>query len=495
MKTSSLRFAACSCLLAFPPLQGQTSPGLRQGPASSLAAGLMVASSNPDQTLVKAPLNQTSWPPAWDRQLFPSGPDYSIAAMFGMFGTALVANIRLGSESTGNDSIPRLDANGVPLVQANQTWMGVTVSVTTGTMGATGSVIYQRRNRVNPPVPAGADLFTYYYDGSQGIDPRLVDATVLEQSSQQLGLSGTVDVDGLDFGLGMISHARGTTTTILFTNETDFFFTLTRACLVTLPSSFMPGGKAPDATTIYRITWDASAGTAGAWLAPSIYRDALDLGLDPAEDEIDAIAVDPVTESTIFSTTRFPWTTAPSQLMVHGHGPTGDYFHGVLLNNHGVPVANKLGLLSNDITEDIDALCVTDPERQFATLLATAIGTVKNPPFSEIPMGLSVCRSRSPAPQLDELLHVQITGWGPNAPADSIVVIQYSFDAAPIPTNWTDYAWLWRPSTSDNLEATFVIPHGFYANPTTLMAVSKDVNYNVAETWMCRLKLDTPPLP
>jgi len=447
-----------------------------QGPASSLAAGLSLPpAGTAEVTLAKAPLDQTSPPPAWSRALFPTGTDYSLTAMFG----ALAPYIQIAGHSTGNDNIPELSGEGVPNV-AGRTWMGVIVSVNNAAVGTPGSLIDRRRHLTSGRLTPGSDLLAYYYDESVNLAPALVDATVVEQSSEALGFSGNEDVDALDFGLGVTSYARGTSSTLFFTNTSDYFFTLDPACITLLNENavggFTDSGLEANAATVYRLeqlpggTWEPK---------PSEYRSPDDLGLDPDEDRIDALAVDPGTNVTIFSTQLHP---ERSQLRVHG------YIQGVgyvwdLKNNQDQKVTFRIG--SNDGTDDVDAVCVIDPENQVGSHLACPRDLAYGAPFSTQPMGMSITRSRSPAGV--DLLHFQLTGFGPHPPADSLVTLQLSVpNYAPA---WADLGTFLRPASSSTWELTAPIPPNFQYNHVAFVAVQASVNLEWTQSWTSEIRL------
>ena len=125
-------------------------------------------------------------------------PEYTLDAIFG----TLASDIELSAFSTGNDLMPPINPDGS--LDMTDLWFGLSVSVTNGSTGSSGSHIERLVNAGEAP---GAEVFTYYAEGSVGLDPTLVHTTTSERSRESLGLPATqpgspgtpTEIDGLDF--------------------------------------------------------------------------------------------------------------------------------------------------------------------------------------------------------------------------------------------------------------------------------------------------------
>ncbi len=438
MKRNLLPFVLS--LAAASTAHAQINPNNRQGPGSALAAGLSLdVPAGQERTLVKAPGNQLSPPTQWQRSQFQYGPDFSLQAMF----SALAADIEIDAHSTGNDVIPKLDAQGVPhLTRSGQeSWLGVVVSMGAHQSGADaqglpGSNVERARNsgRSNR-----SDLFSFYFDESSWIHPTLRGTALVEQSREDLGFpsGGTEDIDALDFGLGVTSFAGATTPSLFFSRRGDFFFSVTPACVPNLGSKFALNGNAQevpaDPGVVYHITWSPALGWSPK---PSIYRTLDELGLDDGDD-LDALAVDMGNDTTVFSTQL---VAGRSQLLVHdvarGNGHTE-------LQNHPTPTTKaktttKIG--SIDDTDDIDAVCIYDPrELALGTHMGTPTGWADLTGVGQ-PLGISITRAESISEDGREALLIQTTGWGGTTPSNAQVFLWISADYDPL-LPWSNATW------------------------------------------------------
>jgi hypothetical protein len=448
----------------------------RQGMGSSLAAGLSLKNTSTEEIFAKSPNTQVGTPPAWSRQLFPTGPDYSLTAMF---GADVAAVIQISAQSTGSELIPPLNAQAVPDIQSPlyRTWMAVVVSVDNSARGLPGSLIERRRNRPSGRSTPGAELYSYYMEGSQGIDPLIVNKALVEQTSERIGYNGSQDIDGLDFGLGVISYASGPTPG-MFQNQVDFFFALDDSCIsavnTTVNNKFTASLQPANSATAYRIQWSGTS-----WSPVYEYKTPADLELAIGEDHLDALAVDPGRGNVIFSIKLRQGDTR-SQLRIHGPLPNGNPTVANLTNYSGQKVTTRIG--SNDDTDDIDGVCVLDPEREVLDqYLGFAIKTLPLAGIPLDPMGLSITRARKSG---IETLFMQLTGWGPHTPANSTVGLFLVEDGQLGP----QLAQLPRTKLDDALDYSIPIPP-IVPNDVTIMAIQLDEYGRFSESWMNKIKL------
>lgn len=452
---SSLLFLAL--LAPWADAQSYTPPQRRQGLASGLALGLSLgdAPGITDHVRVKAPLVQSTVPPAFDPTAFPHAPDYRVAEMFDGWLTNVagfpIELLDLDAVSTGADLIPFPDGNGTP--DLSQTWLAVTVSVDAGTQGAAGSLIEARRLAGKN---TASDLVTYYFDGGVGLDPALQGQVLLEQRAEHLAL-GSEELDGLDFSLGVASHLQPLSPPLFFPRTAEFYFSLHPDAVVpinlaTASSSvsfaFDGGGSGlPEvhAGSIYRVSWDSGT---GAWSQPELYRSYSELGL-AAQDDLDALSVDAGRGTIVFSSDLASSTAGGwSQLRIYTPDDgTGSPAVMDLQDGPDTRVADELGV-GNDETGNVDAVCDWDPE---PGQVFFDFG-VPVPPFVMVePMGLSMTRSSGapgavplPGQYGTDQVRLQATGWGglTGEPAGTVDFWFSILDGTTNPGQWTPPALL-----------------------------------------------------
>lgn len=418
-----------------PLAAGQVNPGQGSGMVSSLASGISLspeARATTEKTLVKAPLNQTAPPPEFSTVQYLNVPDFSISALFGAHsvGGDLSLLIEVDAHSTGNDLMPRFlvtsTGNGCyPDITGR--WMVINASVANSAVGLPGGFVEQRRlgalgNRLTP----GSDISSYYFAGSTGITGSLVNRNFLEQPAESIAFPGSssADIDALDWGLGVTAHAQVANPLIFFPNENEFYFSIADECALVLnaqcSSQFAFDQAtgvmvAADAAAVYRATWDP---VSMAWGDPEVYRSAADLGLT-SKDDLDALAVNALNGVTVYSTQPTP---GRSQLLAD-NGPSGPALTGntrtIRIKDGGPKVTRKIKVI--DESDDIDAVCISDPEDGvFGKYLGTAVSEpgTKGP---DVRMGISVTR-RFDKTQNQDLLLVQVSGWGGATPTDANVL-------------------------------------------------------------------------
>jgi len=453
--------------------------------ASALAAGLSLDEtdrSGPEATLVKAPLNQIGAPAPFSGSTFVGVEDYSLSSLFSQQNLASV--IEINAQSTGNDLIPGLlNHPNKPGCYPNLgtcsgglggNWMAINVSFNNDAMGRADSLIRARRNNTEGlRKTPGSDIYSHYFLQSCGIAEALINRTMLEQAAEQISYPGDEDIDGLDFALGVQAYAQQTSPLLFFPAYGKFYFSLAPSCIVDVNSAVtnqfaldQQGGWQPaDQTTIYVVEWDQSN---GVWMLPEVYLAPSVLGLDKGVDDVDALAVNETgvgsNGTVIFSTAYRPGDPA-SQLQ--GYDPNSGA-SGTLRNSNGRKITRRLGAI--DDTDDIDAICIFDPE---AGMLGTHMGVpTRLFKSSKQFMGMSVTRGQVGSSQ-DNLI-VQVSGWGAASPTDSSVELMIAVGMHPgqplSNVNWYSLGKQSRSHKADFVEWIFPIPAGLTLNNAALVA-------------------------
>lgn len=480
---------------------GQTPSNLRRGPASGLAAGLSVRTGS-DAQLVKSPGRQTSEPTGWTRLRFPTGPDYTSQELFG----ALAPLVDVDAMSTGSDIIPSPDSAGVPNLVTNGRWFGIIASVRDDSAGQPNSLIELagQGGRSN-----GSDLFSHYYQESSGLDPFLTGGTFVAQTQELMGFGGSSleDVDALDFGLGVRSFGGlSAGSDPLFFERNSFYFSVTPQSAADLnvatASQFAVDQfqilVPAHAADIYHMEWIGAS-----WVGPTRYLDWMTLGL-LTSDDIDALAVDPVRDTTVFSTQVL---AQRSQILIH------DYVWGSQPLSSRHPTTGNVSLATEklggaDDTTDIDAVCILDPsEHIYAAYFGTPTAWLSGTHISS-PMGLSITRTGKVGPDTDgfvgsatgvDTLHIQLSGRRGIPGAKTFVTFYYSKNFDPV-TGWT--AASWKPLSDpmfrydDGTEKTITFQHQVAVPdaPTNtkiaIVAVVRDKkNKVIGSSWVSELIL------
>jgi hypothetical protein len=380
---------------------------------STAPVGLLQKSSSPDALWIADP-GQAGTPPApWSTARFGASgfayPEYTLAALFG----PLAPQVVLTGISTGNDWMPQFDADGTMDMQAEPLWFALTVSVTNASGGAPGSHV--ERVFAGGADSPGAELFTYYADGSVGIAASLPNTTLSERSRESLGLAyapGTPpldrpDVGDIDYGLGVIPFDPNQQAGPMFGFRDRLYFTLDAACVNQLGSGFAlktAGGVSTlvpaDPATIYVSYWGPGASGFG-WSQPQVYCSAAQLCLSPATDQIDAIAVHAAQDRVIFSTQPAP---GRNQLLVYQTSQAGP--PQTLKAANGGKVTVHLGLTESS---DVDGTCGIDPEQGYSYSGVLGIPELCYVPAGEEPLGISLARVQAGHAGAD-LVHVHVTG-------------------------------------------------------------------------------------
>ena len=358
-RTLCLRALVGLVLLGASPIawSAQTGTLWRRGILSAHACALSrerdpQEGASQDPFLVKRPLNQTAPPFPWVSGPA-SVPDYSLQALFGGHAHASqfqLEEVDLDAVSSGTDFIPFINPDG-SIVFGGPTWLGLAFSVSGDTAGAGGSVVAAVAADRDP----GADLFTYYFEGSSGIEPGLVDRVLVEQAREDLGFpsGGAEDVDGFDFAMGVFRETPQLASTLLFVPTNQLYFSLSRQSAGSLGSTpFALDGtgtwQPAHAAAVYRMDWFPSLQT---WGPPTVAWTPQSFGPLDAPEDIDGIAVSPAGQ--ILFSTEIRDGQSQVQALLPG-GPVD------LRTPSGALVAGKMGV-SGD-SDNVDGLCGLDPE-------------------------------------------------------------------------------------------------------------------------------------
>lgn len=466
-----------TAFLLVAPVAAQISPQQASGIHSSLAAGLSLdeatrPAGNAEQTLLKAPLNQASAPAEFSTLSLVGATDYSVAALFFSLGD-VASVVEIDAHSTGNDLMPPFAVRSVGsgcYPNLGNRWMSISVSVTNGSQGLPNGLIHDRRQgQMGARTTPGSDILSYYFADSQGIGSSLVNRTLIEQAAEVISYGGAgnlANVDALDWGMGVLSHAQASSPVLIFPNRDRFYFSISASCVDEVNSAcsdnFAWHGSAlvpAHAAAIYESIWDGQG-----WGMPKVYRTPVELGLG-ADDDLDALGVNATNGVTVYSTQI---VTGRSQLLAdNGHDPAFPSLAGnrtVFSDDDGPKVTRKIKVI--DESDDIDAVCISDPEAGiYCRYLAT-------PVFGEAKdfMGLSATRARDPKAG-HETIHVQVSGWGGAYPEASTVVLWYCLvpvGASLQNAQWSALAIEARSSLEDYTEITIdlsdvLIPQGYEA--------------------------------
>ena len=348
------------------------------GPTRSLAAGISLGDTpvnTPELLRMKPPQGSGTAAPYTGGP--PNGvPDYSLAAMFPTYASV----IRIDAHDSGNGFIPVTSPTSpdpnAPDLGAAESWLEIVISVDNDAVGLQNSFIARRALVTNGRTTPGADIIGYVMDGSVGIDPDIVGRTVMEQVAERSGLGGDEDIDAFDFGMGAIHFGQVPNPAVFFTNDEEFYFSLDPSCIDDVisasPSGFFTPGELPNTATIYRITWNGST-----WSDPEPYVWDTELDLDGSPtgaDNVDALAVDPVRNTVVYSTQIKTGHSQLKFMALDATSPVGSRVTHLsdLGDGSGGLATTRLG--SNDETDEVDGVCIVDPETDmFGTFLGTPL--------------------------------------------------------------------------------------------------------------------------
>ncbi len=444
----------------------QIQPSVAQGLFANWPLGITrtsAVSSPLGAPAIRAPGVANGTPVVWTAATFgPPGfqhPDYSTPALVYNWPDRNVTP-EFGDTSTGGDVTPRVTDLG-RLIAEPQHWYALTISVSGTARGQPGSLIATQQDPLaNPARTAAGDLFSYCMDGSTGIDPVFVDKVRVEYTKEQLG--DTTDIQGVDFGMGVISVDPGARIEALFPVKDRFYFTLTKAWLAS-PQGLqltMLGGSPPNARTVYWMTWDG-----GAWSAPQVAYSPADLFGSQSDNpnlEIDAISV---FQTSLHDRIVFSLTAASdydSGGVLHPYDQILVYQRavgaGAVLcpttaltapgTSTATTVSQKFGLRPRMVPtttetgtpDEVDASCGLDPIliEQLLWLINPVVGLAIEPTSNlGSDLGISFARTSIPDPMytgtglapIVDKIHLQVTGLAYEA--HQFGVVQFFEDPAP----------------------------------------------------------------
>lgn len=509
-------------LLAAAPtaLAQSPTPYAGRGMASGWPAGAFIENGGTMSGLLSKPPYDQASPLQLANDTAVGDPTYST------FLTQLRANLDPGNTlvidaiSSGNGVIPETNG-GVP--DFGGLWGAISVSVTEdspSTRQDPGTINWFKRARDYYSQPSigggngGAEIVTYYFAESDGIDTSLPGNTLLEMSRIHLGmpLSSHGDVSSWDYGIGVELGNVAMNTSVLLPCHDRIFFSVTQASAATwnaahpggtfavevivLPnSSIQYVGHGARGADIYMVEWDWSGGPSGngAWSDPYLYASAELLGIDgdAAGSDVDALDVYNKEGRIVFSPTIGTTFNAAapageqSQLMIveleAGQATLTATFDQFAVDQTPkalrdqpagqapVKVTDKVQI--NDITtpgdakDEIDVVCVIDPD---GGMPDEYLGIPRQRWVGERePVHLSMCRWESTGPSTRWRGHV--TGWG-NLTPDTAVIRVFCKDGAIGPngslvpsTAWVQLGGTTRSATDESATFEVTIPDSLSA--------------------------------
>jgi hypothetical protein len=385
--------------------------------------------------------------------------------------------VEIDAHSSGNAIIPAPDASGVPDLAGAGSWMGVVVSVRARNNG--GNVTGLAGTPVRAAAANGrdvrSDLFSHYLANSVGLSASMGGRSFLEQTREDMGFSAAPNpnIDALDLGLGVNRFAPTRNSTRLFALDDFFYFSLTPSSAGLLGASFAGLGTIADPCAIYLIEWQPNANPPG-WTAPMEWRSRAELNL-VVGDNVDALEVAKNNSCVIISTqivadrSQLQIQASPNavRLDLSGRSATGV-----------VRVTESIGIVDGfigstntniDDLEDIDAVCILEPEHD---VYGSHFGTPTDHPLIPVAdLGLSVTRqdpASNPASNPDiepDRLELQVSGWvGPN-PEPAYVFFLGTF-APSQATGWQVLGWGTRMKTDEvfGISVPITVPQNTGAN-------------------------------
>ncbi len=430
------------CLLASSTGAQVISPTAFRGPFSGLANGMSIAMEDQvsgEANLIKPPGDQTSMPRPWSSEQV-AGAQYDIQLMF----PGLYPLVQFDAVSTGNDYVPTYGGE----ISLSSAWAAMMISVSNKTTGQPGNpwLAERRSGAYSSRTTPGADVATHFAEGSTGIGQALLGNTVIAHLGEQAGLAGDQEIDGLDLAMGVMPSSSGIASTLLFTRNSDFYFSLTPESAILLLGVLLAFDEnlmtyvPVDPASVYRVDWDDQTNT---WSQVFVHHTAGELGLDPYVDNVDALAVDVFREKTAFSTQPVP---GRPQLQVYEPSHWAPGVYEVITGGDSVDNVFELRpTQSYDDSDDIDAVCFLDPEAGvYDNLIGTQIGPCT---YAEIGLSAMCVAKRSYAIQVTDgvPLYQLTTVAGTVAPADVPQRIRLFYSQSYDPTlgyEPTSFSWV-----------------------------------------------------
>lgn len=404
-------------LLTLLPPQGNESQGPLVGfpHAISVSAGTLGGTAPLGVSTLYFKIPGVTTAPPLELAPLPKTPDFRRLAMFPAAPAFDIHAMSLGLDWFLADAMGRA-------VVPSGGWGMISFSVTKGTVGVAGSVIHSEVLGDG----AAADLFTWLIPGSAA-PASWVGEVQRGQNGEEVGLSGlSPDLDGHDiFPAGyLLSPAIAA----MLPARPSFYFCVAKATLDAVPAAWWGGAANKSAATVLRIKWDDVTRT---WSTPEVALKWSDFVGMTQDEAIDALAYDELRGSVTFSTT----SAARDPLLVGIPIGGGKLKVLTYTDMGGTPVSKRLGLLQ---TDDIDALCTTDPGMGHTAQIRQHLQARLGHPepqrlLPQLPGRTSVAAFRGfDSASNQDSFDCWLIGWPrPKQPAQSIGVVGITFPSAP----------------------------------------------------------------
>lgn len=419
--------AAATVTAQVPPLP--VDPSNRGGPLSvfpiavsldSASRDSLFGAGTPEENYFKGPGNGSAAPSQWSGQEAVLNPNFTIAEIFDYLPQPQRDAVEIDAMAVPT-LLPEFDDQGVP-ENPGTAWVGLAVSVSNLNAGTSGSMFALRND-------ARADIASFFFGGSNGIPDDLIETTQLEMTREDLGFATPVNVDAMDFSMGIMQSNPTSTTSPFVPNRREFYFSVSWQFADDFDDIDFARDPAnnfnwapPDAAAIYVSEWlETSSGgtTTYEWSEPRIHLSRDALGFLPRDEggeleDIDALTMSNSNGSIIFSTQPEP---GRNQLLVV-HVAFGAILVLPLKDWSGNLVTDRLGI---GIQDDVDAACHEDPEISPAQPNGCKVGTPGKSAFADVlpgftPMSLAAARLEVLNPTTGAVdLHrftFQLRGWG-----------------------------------------------------------------------------------
>jgi len=395
---------------------------VKRGMMSSSGVGLLIDDpSGTAKLVVRVSGTAPGAPAEWNSGTFgpatATHPNYSMAAL-----RVHWPSVDFGSISTGGDIAPLVSSDGRLLM--NNIWYAFAITVDGTTLGAPGSLIAQQRQSAGTPT---GTIYSYYAEGSTGIAASYADTVMREQLPAQVGLPASTALNGLDWGIGVISNNPNGGGAPMFPFHDRVLFTVTRAWATANPTVMVDNPRTMQqepisAATIYRMDWIQDSNSQWVWSLPEVEVSHSELSLLPTE-EIDALSyysrglIDQVVFSTNPAFTAL--ANARDEVLVFQRVETGIACTTTSLKTQsGVKVSAKLGLRDRTTIEGTDPDNVTggcgwDPEAYGDHSHAVGIPEYSIPVALGNDLGISVVRAQvldASGSGYEEVLHCEASG-------------------------------------------------------------------------------------
>jgi len=519
-------------LLAGPALalQGSSATQVQlpefQGMRSASAMGMLRTNAAGVQVLIRSAGPAAGMPGAWSEGRFSVAtgvnPDFSQAALLeglnrSLPSAMLASSLGFGGISTGGDVFPAIQSDGMfgPMPGG---WVALSFQVgerddtATNPYGMPGSSL---RSVATSGRNAADAVISYYAEGNEGVASELVDAVVVEQTGDQMGVPATAssELSGLDFAMGTIASDPLGARAQLFAPVRDrFFFSLSKEWLEDAGNApfvvafQMVHGIDLDARTVYRMNWNDTASPL-AWSAPEVEFSEAELfgaaGAPHIDKELDAISVflaGPF-ERLIFSTTAE--SNSPDQVLGYDRWSMGPWSGAQPLQTmSGQLVSDQIGINKapfQTTIDDVRGLCTWDPHETANPdgAVGTAIDHAGLGNYGP-KLGLSVNRSRSSDKEvkvpkkpaaIPERMDLQVTGLDFEAAGGTVM---YFADFGPLASSAQDMLLEVQDVSAGSLTASFSYPVGpVPLAPATaaldlhviVLAIPNDKPKNIRSSW------------